>query len=188
VAVKLLDDGWLAGVECRPSPNVDDRPPGTEIDLLVVHNISLPPGTYGGGNVQALFTNRLDPSAHPFFAAIAESRVSSHLLIERDGRIVQFASFGRRAWHAGVSAFEGRPRCNDYSIGVELEGTDFEPFSDAQYDALNEVLLLLCARYPLRAIRAHSDIAPGRKTDPGPFFDWSRLDLPASVSASSSAV
>jgi AmpD protein len=180
--MKLLDDGWLDGAVRLPSPNVDDRPGGMEVDLVVVHNISLPPGSYGGGHVQELFTNRLDPSGHPFFSQIASNPVSSHLLIERDGRIVQFASFDRRAWHAGISAFAGRPRCNDYSIGVELEGTDFEPFSDFQYKALNRVLALLCARYPLRAVRGHSHIAAERKTDPGPFFDWSKLDLPDGVS------
>ena len=181
----LLDDGWIADVVRAPSPNVDDRPAGVEVSLVVIHNISLPPGSYGGGHVEALFTNRLDPSAHPFFAQVAGSRVSSHVLIERNGRTIQFASFDRRAWHAGVSAFRGRPRCNDYSIGVELEGTDFEPFEGAQYEALNRVLAVLCARYPLHAICGHSQIAAERKTDPGPFVDWSRLVLPASISAPS---
>lgn len=176
--MRLCEDGWLADAVRVASPNVDDRPPGVEVELVVVHNISLPPGSYGGGHVQALFTNRLDPSIDPFFAEIAGARVSSHLLIERDGRVTQFASFERRAWHAGASAFRGRPKCNDFSVGIELEGTDFEPFTDAQYTALNGAIRALRARYPVRAVCGHSDIAPGRKTDPGPFFQWSRLDLP----------
>lgn len=165
-----------------PSPNVDDRPPGTQVELIVIHNISLPPGKYGGGHVQALFTNRLDSNEHPFFAGIADARVSAHLLIERDGRMTQFASFDRRAWHAGASRFQGRPRCNDFSVGIELEGSDFDPFTDAQYDTLNSVLTAVCAVYPVRFVCGHSDIARERKTDPGPFFQWDRLVLPAAVS------
>jgi len=177
-----LVDGWLQGVSHVPSPNVDERPSGVPIDLVVIHNISLPPGNYGGGHVHALFTNRLDAGLHPYFAEVAGARVSSHLLIERDGHLTQFASFDDRAWHAGASEFEGRTRCNDFSIGIELEGSDFEPFSDAQYTSLNRVLALVCASYPVRAVCGHSDIAPGRKTDPGPFFEWRRLVLPAAVS------
>jgi AmpD protein len=177
-----LVDGWLPAALRVPSPNVDERPPGARVELVVIHNISLPPGRYGGGNVHALFTNRLDPHADPFFALVADARVSAHLLIERDGRVTQFASFDRRAWHAGASEFLGRPRCNDFSVGVELEGSDFEPFADAQYDALNAALAAVCAAYPVRSVCAHSDIARGRKTDPGPFFDWDRLELPAAVS------
>jgi AmpD protein len=175
-------DGWLQGVARLPTPNVDDRPPGETVDLVVIHNISLPPGEYGLRKVQALFTNSLDPCAHPFFAQVAGARVSAHLLIERDGRITQFASFDRRAWHAGASAFDGRPRCNDFSIGIELEGSDFDAFTDAQYASLNEALAAILRAYPVRAVCGHSEIAGGRKTDPGPFFDWARLSLPGSVS------
>jgi AmpD protein len=178
-----LVGGWLQGVAHVPSPNVDDRPAAASADLIVIHNISLPPGEYGRGYVHALFTNRLDPQAHPFFEAIARARVSAHLLIERDGRVTQFASFDRRAWHAGSSEFMGRPRCNDFSVGIELEGSDFEPFSDAQYASLNDVLAIVCRAYPVRAVCGHSDIAADRKTDPGPFFDWRRLRLPPAVSA-----
>jgi N-acetyl-anhydromuramoyl-L-alanine amidase len=175
-------DGWLQGVAHLPTPNADDRPAGQSVELVVIHNISLPPGEYGRRNVHALFTNALDPSAHPFFAEVAGARVSAHLLIERDGTITQFASFDRRAWHAGASEFGGRPRCNDFSVGIELEGSDFDAYTDAQYAALNEALGALVACYPVRAVRGHSDIARGRKTDPGPFFDWARLVLPGSVS------
>lgn len=177
-----VTDGWLRGVAHLPSPNADERPPGSSVELVVVHNISLPPGEYGQGAVHALFANQLDPRSHPFFAEIASARVSAHLLIERDGRATQFVSFDRRAWHAGASEFEGRARCNDYSIGIEVEGSDFEPYTDAQYASLNEVLGLLLRAYPIAAIRGHNDIAPGRKTDPGPFFEWSRLLLPDFVS------
>lgn len=181
-AMTAVVDGWLEGINRVPSPNVDDRPAGAAVSLVVLHNISLPPGSYGGGHVRALFTNALDPGGHPFFAVIAAARVSAHLLIERDGAVTQFASFERRAWHAGASEFEGQPRCNDFSVGIELEGSDFEPFTDAQYAALNRALAALCASYPVRAVRGHSDVASGRKTDPGPFFDWDRLIVPAAVS------
>jgi N-acetyl-anhydromuramoyl-L-alanine amidase len=177
-----LDNGWLRGAIRVPSPNVDDRPEGSRVELIVIHNISLPPGRYGEGHVQALFTNRLDPREHPFFGGIADARVSAHLLIERDGQLTQFAPFDRRAWHAGASEFEGRSRCNDFSVGIELEGSDFEPFSDAQYDALNTALAAVCAAYPVRFVCGHSHIAVERKTDPGPFFEWCRLTLSASVS------
>lgn len=176
-----LVDGWLEGAAHVPSPNVDDRPPGARIELVVIHNISLPPGSYGGGQVRALFTNSLDPHAHAFFAEVGGVRVSAHMLIERDGTLTQFAPFERRAWHAGASKFRGRQRCNDFSVGIELEGTDFEPFTDAQYEALNRALNALFAAYPIEAVCGHSDIASDRKTDPGPFFDWRRLRLPASV-------
>lgn len=186
-AMSRIVDGWLTAAARAPSPNVDDRPAGAAVELVVIHNISLPPGRYGGGYVHALFTNALDPGVHPFFEEIADSRVSAHLLIERDGHLTQFAAFERRAWHAGASAFEGRPRCNDYSVGIELEGSDFEPFTDAQYDALNGALGALCAHYPVRAVVGHSDIAAGRKTDPGPFFDWQRLVVPRHVTRRSAA-
>lgn len=176
-----LVDGWLRDALHAPSPNVDDRPNGVRVELVVIHNISLPPGSYGGGHVHALFTNSLDPGRHPFFADIADARVSAHLLIERDGRITQFGSFERRAWHAGSSEFQGRSRCNDFSVGIELEGTDFEPFTALQYAALNGALAALCAAYPVRWVCGHSDIASERKTDPGPFFDWDRVAVPATV-------
>lgn len=177
-----LVDGWLEGVPRIVSPNADERPAGAAVELVVIHNISLPPGRYGGGFVHALFTNRLDPGADPYFEQIAAARVSAHLLIERSGALTQFVPFGLRAWHAGPSEFEGRQRCNDFSVGIELEGTDFEPFTDVQYDVLDPVLATLCRSYPVRAVRGHSDIAPGRKSDPGPYFDWQRLALPAHVS------
>lgn len=178
----VLVDGWLLAAARLPSPNVDERPQGAQVELIVIHNISLPPGSYGGGHVHALFTNRLDPGLHPFFAEIADARVSAHLLIERDGRITQFASFERRAWHAGASEFQGRARCNDFSVGIELEGSDFEAYTDAQYSELNAALAALCASYAVRCVCGHSDIAAERKTDPGPFFEWHRLAVPASVS------
>ena len=178
-------DGWLQGVAHLPTPNVDDRPAGQSVELVVIHNISLPPGEYGGRNVHTLFTNRLDRERQPFFAEIGDARVSAHLLIERDGSITQFASFDRRAWHAGASEFGGRQRCNDYSVGIELEGSDFDGFTDAQYSALNGVLAAVVRTYPVRAVRGHSHIANGRKTDPGPFFEWTRLALPDSVSVPS---
>ncbi|BCU07189.1 1,6-anhydro-N-acetylmuramyl-L-alanine amidase AmpD [Allochromatium tepidum] len=170
-------EGWLAAAERRPSPNQDARPPETTIDLLVIHNISLPPGEFGGDWIDALFHNRLDPNAHPYFAPIADVRVSAHLLIRRDGRLIQYVPCERRAWHAGVSSFEGRERCNDYSIGIELEGADETPFTEAQYIRLAACTRRIRQRYPaigLERIVGHSDIAPGRKTDPGPAFDWAR--------------
>ena len=151
------------------------RPRGTKITLLVVHSISLPPGEFGGDAIERLFTNRLDPQAHPYFRQIAGLKVSSHFLIRRDGELVQFVSVSRRAWHAGVSSWRGRQRCNDFSIGVELEGSDDAPFTDAQYLRLSDLIVRLKTTLPLRDIAAHSDLAPGRKTDPGPRFDWARL-------------
>jgi AmpD protein len=157
------------------SPNQDERPAGTEITLLVLHSISLPPGEYGGDAIEHLFTNRLDPAAHPYFREIAGLRVSSHFLIRRDGELVQFVPVERRAWPAGASSWRGRERCNDFSIGVELEGSDDGPFEAAQYRRLAALIGALRAELPLRDIAAHSDVAPGRKTDPGPGFDWPRL-------------
>jgi len=153
------------------SPNCDARPSGV-IDLLVIHSISLPPGIYGGDEVERLFTNRLDAEAHPYFAQIAGLRVSAHFFIRRDGGLVQFVSCLERAWHAGASSWQGRSNCNDFSIGVELEGLDSLPFENAQYATLVHLTRALRANYPLRAIAGHSDIAPGRKTDPGLGFDW----------------
>lgn len=169
--------GWCDGVRHCPSPNFNARPEG-EISLLVIHNISLPPAQFKTGKVQAFFQNQLDTSEHPYFEGIAELRVSAHFLIERDGEVTQFVSCLDRAWHAGVSSFLGREGCNDFSVGIELEGTDEEPFTDAQYAALIELTCQLRAAFvaikPER-ICGHSDIAPGRKTDPGPFFDWARF-------------
>jgi len=172
--------GWLVGAVRRPSPNQDQRPEGVTVDLLVLHNISLPPGEFGGPWIDDLFLNRLDPQTHPYFQDIAALRVSSHLLIRRDGSLIQYVPLHRRAWHAGVSEFQGRPRCNDYSIGIELEGTDRLGFTDAQYQRLIETVVEIRRCYPLitpERITGHSDIAPGRKTDPGPAFDWKRLRL-----------
>ncbi len=170
----ITDDGLVKGVRYLPSPNHDERPPGTQIELLVIHNISLPPGEFGGSAIIELFTNRLDPAAHPYYATIADRRVSAHFLIRRDGETIQFVPCGNRAWHAGASEWRGRGRCNDFSIGIELEGSDETRFEDAQYEALAELILALRARYPVADMVGHSDIAPGRKTDPGPHFDWAR--------------
>lgn len=173
--MKIGPGGWLESARTVPSPNFDQRPADTSIELIVVHNISLPPGIYGGGYVDRLFTNSLDPLAHPYFAEIAHMQVSAHVLIERSGAATQFVSFADRAWHAGASVFEGRSACNDFSIGVELEGSDFDPFTDMQYESLNALIESIRAAYPITAVCGHSDIAPGRKTDPGPLFDWSRI-------------
>ena len=157
-----------------PSPNFDERPAGCEINLLVIHNISLPPDEFGGDGVLELFTNRLDPAAHPYYRSIYGLRVSSHFLIRRDGETIQFVPCEKRAWHAGESCWQGRRRCNDYSIGIELEGSDSVPFTDTQYTALAALTRALQQRYPIVEIAGHSDVAPGRKTDPGPCFDWGR--------------
>src|SRR3954453_17122820 len=159
------------------SPNQDESPPGVEISPVFLHAISLPPGEFGGEAIERLFTNRLDPAAHPYFETIAHLRVSSHFLVRRDGELVRFVRVERRAWHAGASSWRGRSRCNDFSLGIELEGADDASFEDAQYAALGALLVQLRAELPLRAIAAHSEIAPGRKTDPGPRFDWQRLLL-----------
>ena len=175
-AMAIDPAGWLAGAARRPSPHCDDRPDGAPIDLLVIHNISLPPGEFGGGAIDDLFLGRLDPAAHPWFAiAAAAGPVSTHLLIRRDGRLIQYVPCRRRAWHAGRSSFDGRARCNDFSIGIELEGTDTEAFAPVQYAALARCTRAIRERYPAITadrIAGHSDIAPGRKTDPGPCFDW----------------
>lgn len=171
--------GWLAGVRRVPSPNCDERPGDGRVDLVVIHAISLPPGEFGGPCVEQLFTNTLDPEAHPYFATIAGLRVSAHLYIDRAGAVTQFVPLDRRAWHAGESCWSGRSACNDFSIGIELEGCDEQPFEDIQYERLGGVLAQIRQRWPHldnRRLAGHSDIAPGRKTDPGPCFDWSRLD------------
>lgn len=157
------------------SPNCDERAPDTDIELVVVHNISLPPGEFGGDGVIELFTNRLDPEAHPYYREIHRLKVSAHFFIRRDGELIQFVPCGKRAWHAGVSQWRGRERCNDFSIGIELEGDDNTPFEDAQYATLNALLATLKQVYPIAGVAGHSDIAPGRKTDPGPCFDWGRV-------------
>jgi AmpD protein len=170
--------GLLRPAEQCPSPNQDDRPAGIDPELIIIHGISLPPGEFGAPHVQELFTNCLDGSAHPYFEDICDLKVSAHLLIRRDGSIVQFVPFARRAWHAGESRFRGRERCNDYSIGIELEGTDDAPYADAQYDHLVAALRAILSCYPslsIRRIAGHCDVAPGRKSDPGPAFDWLRL-------------
>ena len=169
---------WLAGAVRLASPNVDDRPDPTDIALVVLHGISLPPGEFGTGFVEALFTNTLDVGSRPALADLAGVRVSSHLLIARTGQITQFAPFQRRAWHAGVSSYAGRTACNDWAIGIELEGTDHAPYAEAQYEQLRGVLAALFRAYPrlsLCGVVGHCEIAPGRKTDPGPAFDWPRL-------------
>jgi AmpD protein len=157
------------------SPNRDARPAETVVSLLVVHGISLPPGEYGGDAVTRLFTNRLDPRAHPYYAAIASMKVSAHFLIRRDGELIQFVSCFERAWHAGASAWKGRESCNDFSIGVELEGADDTAYAAAQYTMLARLVRVLRRAFPIGDIVGHADIAPGRKTDPGPAFDWARL-------------
>lgn len=170
-------NGWLNIAHPVPSPNFNLRPENTPISLLVIHNISLPPGKFGGRFVQDFFKNQLDENAHPYFKTIAGMQVSAHLFIEREGEITQFVSFDDRAWHAGASSFEGVPNCNDYAIGIELEGTDDQAYTDAQYTVLAKVTRQLLRTYPTltpERIAGHEDIAPGRKTDPGPNFDWPR--------------
>ena len=169
--------GLLMSARQAPSPNFNYRPEGIELSLLVIHNISLPPGEYGGGYIDDLFCNRLDPQAHPYFAEIAGLRVSAHLLIGRDGGLVQYVPLHRRAWHAGVSCYQGRENCNDFSIGIELEGVDDAPYDPRQYAVLLPLVEALVAVWPALGgnIVGHCDIAPGRKSDPGPAFDWSIL-------------
>ena len=165
-------DGWYEPAQQIVSPNQDARAAGTVIDLVVIHAISLPPGDYGGDGIVQLFTNCLDPDAHPFYATIAGLKVSSHFLIRRDGGLIQFVPVTARAWHAGVSSWQGRERCNDFSVGIELEGDDDTAFEPAQYTTLHSLLAALSQAYPIRAVTSHAHIAPGRKTDPGPCFDW----------------
>ena len=170
-------DGWVKGARQLCSPNYDPRPTGMEVVLVVVHNISLPPGQYGGPGVEQLFSNTLCPDEHPYYADIAHLRVSAHFFIRRDGELLQFVATSQRAWHAGVSVWCGRERCNDFSIGIEVEGSDHECFQPEQYETLCTLLQLLCRHYPVQAVAGHSDIAPGRKTDPGPYFDWEHLTV-----------
>lgn len=170
--------GWIPGISHIVSPNQDDRPAGETVSLIVVHAISLPPAQFGSDDIACLFTNTLDPAAHPYFAAINHLTVSAHFLIRRNGEAIQFVSCNKRAWHAGVSFWNDRERCNDFSIGIELEGCDDHPFEDAQYESLLAMIRTLQQHYPIEALAGHSDIAPGRKTDPGPYFQWHRLALP----------
>lgn len=182
-------DGWLEGVEWLPSPNFGARPAG-EISLIVVHNISLPPDEFGGDWVEKFFLNQLDAAVHPYFSTISGVQVSAHFYVRRDGRVIQFVGCDQRAWHAGSSQWCGRDNCNDYSLGIELEGSDHHAFTAAQYAALWALIDTVRQRYPIASIAGHSDIAPGRKTDPGPFFDWAAvavrypgLGLPPEVAA-----
>jgi len=173
-----IKDGLIQSARILYSPNYDDRSDEGDISLVVIHNISLPPNEFGGKGIEQLFTNTLDKAEHPFYEEIHTLRVSSHLLIRRDGEIVQFVPFHKRAWHAGVSQYLGRDVCNDFSIGIEMEGTDFEPFEEVQYKVLKDVIQVLLKTYPSLksdAITGHENIAPGRKTDPGPYFEWDKL-------------
>jgi N-acetyl-anhydromuramoyl-L-alanine amidase len=170
-----LESGLMLGVRQIASPNYDSRPAGVAADLIVVHGISLPPGEFGGPWIDRLFTNSLPAETHPYFAEVVSLRVSSHVVVARDGAVTQYVAFTERAWHAGKSIYQGREACNDFSVGVELEGTDTLPYEPAQYGALAQVVAALCAAYPRLSpdrLVGHSDIAPGRKTDPGPAFDW----------------
>ncbi|MGA2188917.1 MAG: 1,6-anhydro-N-acetylmuramyl-L-alanine amidase AmpD [Steroidobacteraceae bacterium] len=174
------ESGLMRGVAQIASPNCDARPPGVEADLIVVHGISLPPGEFGGPWIERLFTNTLPAGAHPYFEQVAALRVSSHVAIQRTGAVTQYVKFTERAWHAGESSFEGRAACNDFSVGIELEGTDTLAYERAQYQALAKVVAALCAAYPRLStdrLVGHSDISPGRKTDPGPAFEWPRARL-----------
>ncbi len=182
----LLDaHGWLqpaAGVHLKPSPNFNERPISDDISLLVIHNISLPPGQFGTPYICDLFLNQIDLGADPWFSCLEGLKVSAHFLIDRQGEVTQFVSCDARAWHAGVSIFNGREQCNDFSIGIELEGTDTDPYTDMQYETLQTLTLCLRQHYPLCAVRGHCDIAPGRKTDPGASFDWDRYGANAAQS------
>lgn len=176
----LRETGLIPGARWCPSPNYGPRPEGAGISLLIVHNISLPPGQFGGDHIERFFCNRLDTSEHPYFETIAGLQVSAHALVRRDGSVVQFVDLRNRAWHAGRSSFAGRDECNDYSIGIELEGTDEIPYTEEQYAALAKIGRLIMAAWPeitTGRITGHSDVAPGRKTDPGPAFDWSHFKM-----------
>ena len=184
-----IQTGLISNARINLSPNHDERADSKDISLIVIHNISLPPNEFGGKGIDQLFTNQIDKDEHPFYQEIYELRVSSHLLIRRDGELVQYVPFHKRAWHAGISQFLGRDVCNDFSIGIEMEGTDFEPFTDEQYKQLEKTIKVLLKTYPSLkpdAITGHEHIAPGRKTDPGPYFEWKILSgllneaLPAS--------
>ncbi|WPE16421.1 1,6-anhydro-N-acetylmuramyl-L-alanine amidase AmpD [Candidatus Thioglobus autotrophicus] len=171
----MITNQRLDVAEQKTSVNFNQRPDGTNITLVVIHNISLPPGEFNNNYIEDFFTNQLQTDQHPYFETLKEVKVSAHLLIKRDGRIIQFVDFDQRAWHAGRSSFNQIDDCNNYSIGIELEGTDNSPYETLQYQSLNQVLSILKAHYPITDIRGHSEIAPGRKTDPGPAFDWRKL-------------
>ncbi|MGL6041212.1 MAG: 1,6-anhydro-N-acetylmuramyl-L-alanine amidase AmpD [Deefgea sp.] len=172
-------EGWLSTARVVVSPNCDVRQPDLVIDMVVIHNIHLPPQPegateFGGSDIELLFTNSLNIADHACYAELAQLRVSAHFLIRRDGEVIQFVSCNQRAWHAGVSSWQGRERCNDFSIGIELEGSDFVPFTAIQYQSLDQLLLAIQARYPIAHVVGHSEIAPERKSDPGPFFAWEK--------------
>jgi AmpD protein len=175
VRLRITADGLAQGVRFIPSPNFNARPAGAAVELLVIHHISLPPGRFGGPGIVELFTNRLDPAAHPFYAAVADMKVSAHFLVRRDGELIQFVPCGARAWHAGASNWKGRGRCNDFSVGIELEGTGEVRYTRSQYRRLARLTRALLARYPIADIVGQYDIAPGRKQDPGPSLEWARL-------------
>ena len=173
--MRIDREGFAEGADFVASPNCDERPPGTLFELLVIHSISLPPGQFGGAGIEQLFMNRLDPAEHPYYAGIADLRVSAHFVIRREGVTTQYVSCAKRAWHAGASTWRGRAGCNDFSVGIELEGTDDTPFEEAQYRALARLTRALIEAFPIQDIVGHSDISPGRKTDPGSEFDWLRF-------------
>ncbi len=175
--LKLNTLGYIKSAKQIASPNFDARPDNCSIDMIVIHNISLPPNQYGGSGIMQLFTNRLNPNEHPYYAEVYTRKVSSHFLIRRDGELIQFVSCLQRAWHAGESHWQGRERCNDFSVGVELEGSDYEAFKPAQYKTLKQLINGLKNTYPIQHIVGHSDIAPGRKTDPGPNFNWNEINI-----------
>lgn len=173
----LCSHGWLRDARAVPSPNFGPRPPETAVTLAVIHSISLPPGEYGGPEIEQLFTNQLDWDAHPYFGQIRGMEVSSHFVIRRDGELLQFVSVDERAWHAGRSSWRGRDNCNDYSVGIELEGLEDRPFEPAQYTRLGELLRTLAQHYPISQVAGHEHVAPGRKKDPGCAFDWRQLQI-----------
>jgi AmpD protein len=176
-----VQQGWLKSVHQLPSKNADKRPDGLDISLIVIHGISLPPGEFGGEYIDQLFCNSLDADAHPYFSEVYQLRVSSHILIKRDGSITQYVPFEQRAWHAGVSSYKGREQCNDYSIGIELEGTDDIAYTDVQYEILNMVIRAIRTAFPTigkNDIVGHCHIAPSRKTDPGASFEWAKIGRP----------
>jgi N-acetyl-anhydromuramoyl-L-alanine amidase len=173
---RINQKGYLLKAKQVASPNFDARPNNSLIDMIVVHNISLPPNQYGGNGIVELFTNTLNPDEHPYYAEIYTRKVSSHFLIRRDGELIQFVSCLQRAWHAGVSSWQGRERCNDFSVGIELEGCDTAAFEKLQYKTLKQLIKTLMKTYPIQHIVGHDAIAPGRKTDPGPYFDWQQIN------------
>lgn len=175
------ENGWCREAVCLESPNFDTRPEDVSIDLIVIHNISLPPGQYGTPYIADFFLNQLDFDAHPYFDQLRLLKVSSHFFIRRNGQLLQFVSADKRAWHAGASHFQGRTRCNDFSIGIEMEGSDYEAFSQNQYRTLSKLTAALCLRYPISFVTGHQQIAPNRKTDPGPYFDWDEYKKNVSV-------